>query len=200
MPMQQTKTVDFASKNAHEDEDQVRLMAENEETRNEQSKQLYVRKRGTQRLCTNTLLLMLVGIFGAILAIVILEILPLTGKANEVGDEALHVADVAKRKITNIDLQISDFLAGGNAKLVLVEHATEEINGFLLDGTAKLVLVEDATKHVKNATDQVSIAVATVHELSVRMHLVLDALNQTNTEMRQQMQQTQQQTSVIEPA
>tara|TARA_B100000902_G_scaffold358303_1_gene373307 strand:- start:806 stop:1420 length:615 start_codon:yes stop_codon:yes gene_type:complete len=127
--------------------------------------------------CTCTLLLLLLGIFGGILGVMVMYLIPLTDKAHEVGDEALHVADVAKSKITNIDLQINDFLTGGNAKLMLVE---------------------EATKHVKDATDQVSLAVATVHELSARMHLVLNELNQTNTEMRQQMEQTQQQTSIID--
>ena len=121
--------------------------------------------------CTCTLLLLLLGIFGGILGIMVSVVLPLSSKAHDVGDEALLVADVAKTKITNIDLQINDFLEGGNAKLALVEVALA---------------------HVEDATGQVSLAVATVHELSERMHLVLNDLNQTNTEMRQQMQQTQQ--------
>ena len=127
--------------------------------------------------CTCTLLLLLLGIFGGILGIMVSVVLPLSSKAHDVGDEALLVADVAKTKITNIDLQINDFLEGGNAKLALVEVALA---------------------HVEDATGQVSLAVATVHELSERMHLVLNDLNQTNTEMRQQMQQTQQQTTITD--
>jgi len=189
--------INIASRRHARDSEDTEDTEDTADTSEQQSEQQYVRRWGIARLCTNTLLLMLVGIFGAMLAIILMTITPLTDKAHAVGDEALHVADVAKSKITNIDLQISDFLAGGNAKLLLVENATEQINGFLVDGTAKLVLVEDATEHVKNATEQVSIAVATVHELSMRMHLVLDALNQTNTEMRQQMQQTQQQATIV---